>query len=70
MIKIIYLFSTLNHATTSKRGGDAIFRHEKLRDILVESVHNAHLSVQVEAGTQAQHRPLPVKTGRYYCTGL
>ena len=36
-----------HHAATCKRGGDAVLRHNKLRDILVESFH--HIHVQVEA---------------------
>eukprot|EP00731_Ephydatia_muelleri_P023174 Em0015g757a len=39
-----------HHATTCKRGGDVVFRHNKLRDILSETCRRAHLSVQVEAG--------------------
>ena len=43
------------HAMTTtqhKKGGDAIFGHNKLRDIFNGGIfHNAHLSVQVEAGT-------------------
>eukprot|EP00731_Ephydatia_muelleri_P022330 Em0014g921a len=39
-----------HHATTCKRGGDVVFRHNKLRDILAETCRRAHLSVQVEAG--------------------
>ena len=37
-----------HHAITCKRGGDAV-HHNKLRSILMESFHNAHLSVPVEA---------------------
>ena len=40
-----------NHAATCKRGGDAVLRHNKLRDILVESFHRAYIHVQVEAGS-------------------
>ena len=40
-----------HHAVTCKRGGDAVLRHYKLRDILVESFHRAHIRVQVEAGS-------------------
>ena len=40
-----------HHAATCKRGGDAFLRHNKLRDILVESFHRAHIRVQVEAGS-------------------
>ena len=37
-----------HHAVTGKRGGDAVLRHNKLRDILVELFHQAHIHVQVE----------------------
>ena len=39
-----------HHATTCKCGGDVVFRHKKLRDILAETCRRAHFSVQVEAG--------------------
>ena len=39
-----------HHATTCKRGGDVVFCHNKLRDILAETCRRAHFSVQVEAG--------------------
>ena len=39
-----------HHATTCKRGGDVVFQHNKLRDILAETCRRAHFSVQVEAG--------------------
>ena len=40
-----------HHATTTcKRGGDVVFCHNKLRDILAETCRRAHYSVQVEAG--------------------
>eukprot|EP00731_Ephydatia_muelleri_P013062 Em0007g372a len=39
-----------HHATTCKRGGDVVFRHNRLRDILAETCRRAHFSVQVEAG--------------------
>ena len=32
------------------RGGDVVFRHNRLRDILAETCRRAHFSVQVEAG--------------------
>ena len=38
-----------HHAATCKHGGDAVLRHNKLRDILVESFPRAHIRVQVEA---------------------
>ena len=39
-----------HHASTCKRGGDAVFRHNRLRDVVAESCRLAHLSVKVEAG--------------------
>ena len=38
-----------HHASTCKRGGDAVFRHNRLRDVVAESCRLAHLSVKVEA---------------------
>ena len=40
-----------HHVATCKCGGDAVLKHNKLRDILVESFHRAHIHVQVEAGS-------------------
>ena len=40
-----------HHASTCKRGGDAVFRHNRLRDVVAESCRLAHLSVKVEAGS-------------------
>ena len=34
-----------HHATTCKRGGDVVFRHNRLRDILAETCRRAHFSV-------------------------
>ena len=39
-----------HHASTCKRGGDAVFCHNRLRDVVAESCRLAHLSVKVEAG--------------------
>ncbi|KAL5506359.1 hypothetical protein EMCRGX_G007981 [Ephydatia muelleri] len=39
-----------HHATTCKRGGDVVVRHNTLRDVLAETCHRAHLGIQVEAG--------------------
>ena len=44
-----------HHAATCKRGGDVVLRHNKLRDILVESFHQAHLHIQVEVGSGLSH---------------
>ena len=38
-----------HHATTCKHGGDVVFHHIKLRDILAETCRRIHFSVQVEA---------------------
>ena len=38
------------HDITCKCGGDVVIRHNTLRDLLVEKCHQAHLSVQIEAG--------------------
>ncbi|KAL5494300.1 hypothetical protein EMCRGX_G015601 [Ephydatia muelleri] len=38
-----------HHASTCKRGGDAVFRHNRHRDVVAKSCRLAHLSVKVEA---------------------
>ena len=45
------VLNPLGHqASTCKRGGDAVFRHNRLRHVVAESCRLAHLSVKVEAG--------------------
>ena len=48
-----------HYATTCKRGGDVVHRHNLLRDVLADSCRLAHLSVKVEVGkimtTQDRH---------------
>ena len=39
-----------HHATTCKRGGDVVYHHNRLRDIVAESCRRAHLSVHLEVG--------------------
>ena len=39
-----------HHASTCKRGGDVVFRHNRFHDFVEESCRLAHLSVEVEAG--------------------
>ncbi|KAL5493834.1 hypothetical protein EMCRGX_G015066 [Ephydatia muelleri] len=39
-----------HHATTCKRGGDVVYRHNRLRNNLAESCRRAHLSVHLEVG--------------------
>ena len=40
-----------HHATTCKKGGDVVTRHNQLRNVLVETCRRAHLSVKVEMGS-------------------
>ena len=44
-----------HHAVTCKYGGDVVFRHNKIRDILVETCRRAHIGVQVEVGNNLTH---------------
>eukprot|EP00731_Ephydatia_muelleri_P019820 Em0012g645a len=37
-----------HHATTCKKGGDIVTRHNQLRNVLAETCRRAHLSVKVE----------------------
>eukprot|EP00731_Ephydatia_muelleri_P021996 Em0014g587a len=39
-----------HHAVTCKYGGDVVTRHNMIRDILVETCHQAHIGVKVEVG--------------------
>ena len=49
-----------HHAATCKRGGDGVFRHNKLRDILAETCRRAHFSVQVLSSDHSHSRPVDV----------
>ena len=40
-----------NHATTCKRGGDVVTRHNRLHNVTVEFCHCAHHGVRVESGS-------------------
>ena len=40
-----------HHSLTCKRGGDVVTRHKRLRDVLVEYCHLAHVGCQVEMGS-------------------
>eukprot|EP00731_Ephydatia_muelleri_P000102 Em0001g102a len=44
-----------HHATTCKRGGDVIFRHNRLRDILAETCRRAHFSVEAGCNLTPDH---------------
>ena len=50
-----------HHAVTCKRGDDVVSRHNKLRDILVESCRRAHLGVQVEMGNNLTNDATPIQ---------
>ena len=39
-----------HHASTCKRGGDAVYRHNLLRDVFADSCRLAHLPVKLEVG--------------------
>eukprot|EP00731_Ephydatia_muelleri_P022519 Em0015g102a len=40
----------VHHASTCKRGGDAVHRHNLLRDVFADSCRLAHLPVKLEVG--------------------
>ena len=44
-----------HHAVTCKRGGDAISRHNKLRDVVLQTCHRACISAKAEAGSGLGH---------------
>eukprot|EP00731_Ephydatia_muelleri_P012478 Em0006g1372a len=44
-----------HHAVTCKYGGDVVSRHNKIRNILVETCRRAHIGVQVEVGNNLTH---------------
>ena len=39
-----------HHATTCKHGGDVVYRHNRLRDMVAESCRRADLSIHLEVG--------------------
>ena len=40
-----------HHTLTCKRGGDAVSRHNKLRDVVLQTCHHACFSAKAEAGS-------------------
>ena len=44
-----------HHAITCKHGGDVVTRHNKLRDVFVDSCRHANVSAQVEVGSGFGH---------------
>ncbi|KAL5517008.1 hypothetical protein EMCRGX_G002472 [Ephydatia muelleri] len=47
--QVVHLI-TCHHAVTCKYGGDVVSRHNRIRDILVETCRRAHIGVKVEVG--------------------
>ena len=64
LVFIIYLIS--------KRGGDAISRHNKLRDVVLQTCHRACISAKAEAGSGLGHelrntRPADILASNWLC---
>ncbi|KAL5475538.1 hypothetical protein EMCRGX_G025366 [Ephydatia muelleri] len=63
---------TCHHAVTCKRGGDAISRHNKLRDVVLQTCHRACISAKAEAGSGLGHelrntRPADILASNWLC---
>eukprot|EP00731_Ephydatia_muelleri_P011911 Em0006g805a len=61
-----------HHAVTCKRGGDAISRHNKLRDVVLQTCHRACISAKAEAGSGLGHelrntRPADILISNWFC---
>eukprot|EP00731_Ephydatia_muelleri_P034760 Em0075g13a len=61
-----------HHAVTCKRGSDAISRHNKLRDIVLQTCHRACISAKAEAGSGLGHelrntRPADILASNWLC---
>eukprot|EP00731_Ephydatia_muelleri_P004720 Em0002g896a len=61
-----------HHAVTCKRGGDAISRHNKLRDVVLQTYHRACISAKAEAGSGLGHelwntRPADILASNWLC---
>ena len=41
-----------HRAVTCRRGGDIVTHHNRLRDVIVDFCHSAHLGVKVEVGSR------------------
>ena len=62
-----------HHATTCKRGGDVVIRHNNIRDILTESFRRAGISVKCEDGSGLSHdnirtRPADILVPNWFCS--
>eukprot|EP00731_Ephydatia_muelleri_P007634 Em0003g1882a len=61
-----------HHAVTCKRGGDAISRHNKLRDVVLQTCHRACIGAKAEAGSGLGHelrntRPADILASNWLC---
>ena len=61
-----------HHAITCKRGGDAVSRHNKLRDVVLQTCHHACISAKAEAGSGLGHelrntRPADILASNWLC---
>ena len=59
-----------HHTTTCKRGGDVVFRHNRLRDIVVETCRRAHLSIHPGSRSKPFSRPQQYTPSRHTCPSL
>ena len=59
-----------HHATTCKRGGYVVIRHNNIRDILAESFRRAGISVQCEAGSGLRYdnRRTNILVPNWFCS--
>ena len=48
--QVVHIDHLGHHAVTCKYGGDVVSRHNRIRDILVETCRRAHIGVKVEVG--------------------
>ena len=61
-----------HHALTCKRGGDAVSRHNKLRDVVLQTCHRACISAKAEAGSGLERdllhtRPADILASNWLC---
>ena len=61
-----------HHALTCKQGGDAVSRHNKLRDIVLQTCHHACFSAKAEAGSRLGRdhlhtRPADILASNWLC---
>ena len=52
--RLLFVFTTDplgHHAVTCKFGGDVVYRHNRLRDTIVQSCHLAGLNTKIEVSS-------------------